>query len=185
MAGRVSAARSTPPGDAVDPTAFRALISRWGSGVSVVTAREEGHDGGLTVNALLSVSLQPPTLLVSLTHDADSTPVILRTRRFVVNLLSATQRSLSERFALAIPGPEKFSGVPVHRRADGPARLDGALASFECEVAETFAVADHQLILGRVVDLETGPDGLPLLFYRSRYGEPSGPDSLTLPPGRR
>jgi 3-hydroxy-9,10-secoandrosta-1,3,5(10)-triene-9,17-dione monooxygenase reductase component len=181
----VSAPTPKPSGDAVDPAAFRALISRWGSGVSVVTAREEDRDGGLTVNALLSVSLQPPTLLVSLTHDADSTPVILRTRRFAVNLLAAAQRPLSERFALAIPGHEKFSGVPVHRRENGPARLDGALAWFECEVAETFAVADHQLIVGRVVDVETGADGLPLLFYRSRYGEASGPDSVALPPGRR
>jgi 3-hydroxy-9,10-secoandrosta-1,3,5(10)-triene-9,17-dione monooxygenase reductase component len=181
----VSGAPSAPPSDSVDPAAFRALIARWASGVSVVTAREGDRDTGMTVNALISVTLHPPTLLVSLTQDADSTPVILRTRRFVVNLLAATQRSLSERFALAIPSPEKFEGVVLHRRHEGPARFDGALAAFECEVEQTMVVADHQLLIGRVVDLETGPDGVPLVFYRSRYGEPSGPDSVTLPPGRR
>jgi 3-hydroxy-9,10-secoandrosta-1,3,5(10)-triene-9,17-dione monooxygenase reductase component len=183
MAGRVSEGTSAP--GRVEPGAFRALISRWASGVSVVTAREGDRDTGLTVNALISVTLDPPTLLVSLTHDADSTPVILRTRRFVVNLLAATQRPLSERFALAIPSPEKFEGIALHRRAGGPARFDGALAAFECEVDQTWVVGDHHLIVGRVVDLETGADGVPLVFYRSRYGEPSGPDSVTLPPGRR
>ncbi len=176
---------TAPTDGGVDPGAFRALVARWASGVSVVTGREEDQDTGLTVNALLSVSLNPPTLLVSLTHDADSTPVILRTGRFIVNVLAGHQRALSERFALAIPSGEKFSGVALHRRGDGPARLDGALASFECEVAHVYAVGDHQLILGRVVDLETGPDGVPLLFYRSRYADPTGPESLTLPPARR
>ena len=171
---------SPVPGDA-----FRSLVSRWATGVSVVTARDGDRDSGLTVNALTSVSLQPPTLLISLTHDADTTPVVLRTRRFVVNVLAAGQRHLSERFAQTLPGPEKFKGLPIHRRGDGPARLDGSLAIFECEVVETHASADHQLLIGRVVDLEAGPDGAPLLFYRSRYGEPTGPDSLHLPAGRR
>jgi flavin reductase (DIM6/NTAB) family NADH-FMN oxidoreductase RutF len=175
---------SLPP-EGVAPDAFRALISRWASGVSVVTARDGGEDAGLTVNSLVSVSLHPPTLLVCLTHDADATPVILRTRRFAVNLLSADQRPLSERFAQAITRSEKFRGVAVHRLRDGPARLDGALASFECEVVEAIVSTDHHLFLGRVVDIESGVDGIPLLFYRSRYGEPSGADSVRLPPGRR
>jgi len=185
MAGRVSGASPTAADSGPDPGAFRALVSRWASGVSVVTAREGDRDTGLTVNALISVSLRPPTLLVSLTHDADSTPVILRTGRFVVNLLGGAQRPLSDRFASTIPSPEKFDGVALHRRGEGPARLDGALAWLECAVEHAYAFADHQLIIGRVVDLEAGPDGAPLLFYRSRYAETTGSDSLTLPPGRR
>jgi 3-hydroxy-9,10-secoandrosta-1,3,5(10)-triene-9,17-dione monooxygenase reductase component len=172
-------------GNAVDPQAFRGLISRWASGVSVVTAREGDRDSGLTVNSLVSVSLHPPTLLVCLTHDADSTPVIQRTRRFAVNLLAAAQRPLSERFAQAIPAHEKFSGVALHRKGNGPARLDGALAAFECEVVQIYTSTDHQLVLGQVVDQEIGPDVVPLLFYRSGYGEPSGPDTVKLPPPRR
>ncbi|MCI4354272.1 MAG: flavin reductase family protein [Thermoplasmata archaeon] len=171
--------------DGVAPDAFRALIARWASGVSVVTARDGAEDAGLTVNALLSVSLHPPTLLISLTHDADATPVILRTRRFAVNILSSEQRSWSDRFAQAIPRGEKFAGVPVHRVDDGPARLDGALGVFECALVETHVFSDHHLFLGRVVAVESGPDALPLVFFRSRYGEAAGTDSLTLPPGRR
>ena len=174
-----------PATPSVEPDRFRALIARWASGVSVVTARDGAEDAGLTVNALLSVALRPPTLLISLTHDADATPVILRTHRFVVNVLGADQRALSERFAQAVPRAEKFAGVPVHRRDDGPARLDGAIAAFECELTETHVVADHHLFIGRVVDLETGPDALPLIFFRSRYAEPAGADSLRHPPGRR
>jgi 3-hydroxy-9,10-secoandrosta-1,3,5(10)-triene-9,17-dione monooxygenase reductase component len=133
----------------------------------------------------VSVSLRPPTVLISLTHEADTTPVLLRTKRFVVNLLAADQRALSERFAQAIPATDKFASLPLHRRGSGPARLEGALAWLECDVEQTIVYSDHHLILGRVVDLEPGADGMPLLFYRSRYGETAGTDSVRLPPGRR
>ncbi|HEY6239012.1 MAG TPA: flavin reductase family protein, partial [Thermoplasmata archaeon] len=68
--------------------------------------------------------------------------------------------------------------------ADGPALLDGALAAFECELGQSLPVADHHVLIGRVVRMETGPDGPPLLFYRSRYGEPAGGDGVRFPPAR-
>jgi len=170
---------STLP-DAVDPDAFRRTIARWATGVAVVTAHEAGRDAGLTVNALLSVSLRPPLLLVSLTSDADTTPVIERTHRFAVSILSEGQRPLSERFAQTLSGDEKFAGLSVRRDADGVAVLDGALATLRCRVAQVVPIADHRLIIGRVTAVDAGSDGLPLLFYRSRYGEAAGTDSVRL-----
>jgi len=171
-----------PPG--VDPTAFRRAIARWATGVAVVTARDGGVDGGLTVNALLSVSLNPPMLLVSLTHDADTTAMIERSHRFAVSLLAASQQPWSDRFAQTIPSAEKFLGVPVHRGRDGIALLDGTLGAFECELERTIPVADHHVLVGRVVRIEPGVDAAPLLFYRSRYGEASAADTIRLPPGK-
>jgi 3-hydroxy-9,10-secoandrosta-1,3,5(10)-triene-9,17-dione monooxygenase reductase component len=162
----------------VEGEAFRRLIARWATGVTVVTSRDGEHDVGLTVNSLLSVSLKPPMVLVSLTNDADSTPVIARSGRFTVNLLSEGQRALSERFAKAVTSGEKFDGVSTHRGPSGVLRLDGTLGAFDCEVERTIPVADHQLIVGRVVELVAGTDGLPLLFYRSRYGETASPDTV-------
>ncbi|HXQ79552.1 MAG TPA: flavin reductase family protein, partial [Thermoplasmata archaeon] len=89
---------SSPP--KVDGSEFRNVMARWATGVSVVTARDGPLDAGLTVNAFLSVSLAPPSVLVSLTEDSDTTPVIERTGLFAVNFLAADQRALSERFAL-------------------------------------------------------------------------------------
>lgn len=165
----------------VDAPAFRRWMGRWPTGVSVVTAREGERDFGLTVNALLSVSLLPPTILVSLGHEADSTSVVARTGRFGVSLLSAEQRGLSERFAKTVPGEEKFRGVPIHRSPSGLPFLDGAVGSLEASVTKAVEVNDHTLFVGRVERLEFGNERTPLLFHRGQYAEPEGTELLRLP----
>lgn len=168
----------------VDRDTFRRLMGRWATGVSVVTAREGTQDAGLTVNALLSVSTAPPSVLVSLTRDADSLPVIERSGRFGVSFLAADQRSLSARFADAVPAAEKFRDVPVHRGPHGIALLDGSLGALECRVVARTSAFDHELIVGEVEYQEFGRDTLPLLFYRSAYGEEDASDRLRIPHGR-
>jgi flavin reductase ActVB len=155
----------------VEPAAFRAVMARWPTGVSVVTGHEDGHDVGLTVNAFLSVSLTPPTVLVSLSLDADSTAVVDRTGRFTVNLLAASQRDVSERFARTIPSGEKFGELPIERGAGSVPRLRDALAALECEVRSRLQVADHRVFVGEVIALHPGPDAPPLVFYHSGYAE--------------
>jgi flavin reductase (DIM6/NTAB) family NADH-FMN oxidoreductase RutF len=172
---------SAPPADA---TAFRRLMGRWPTGVSVVTSRDGERDFGLTVNAFLSVSIAPPTVLISLGHEADSTAVVARTGRFAVNLLAAEQRSHSERFARIAPPETKFQGVAIHRTSSGLAALDGAVAVFDAKVAKSVEVGDHTLFLGTVERMETGPETAPLLFVRSQYAESAGPDLVRLPKPR-
>jgi len=176
---------TTPTGlSAREPGRFRALMARWATGVAVVTAHAGNEDAGLTVNALLSVSLAPPSLLVSLAHDADTLPVLERSRHFGVTLLAADQRALSERFALPVPSAEKFRGVAFHRGPQGSALLDGALGAVECRVASQQPAYDHVLVMGEVIHEEGGSDGAPLLFFRSGYAETEGPERLHLPPRR-
>lgn len=175
-------APASPPSAA--GAAFRRLIARWATGVSVVTAREGENDFGLTVNALLSVSLSPPSLLVSLSHDADTTPVVHRTGRFGVTLLAHDQRPLSERFARMAPAAEKFDGLPLHRGPGGLALLDGGLAAFECRVVQEVESADHRLFVGVLEHAEAGRDVSPLLFFRSGYSELVAEGVLRLPAPR-
>ncbi|MFI5417991.1 MAG: flavin reductase family protein [Candidatus Lutacidiplasmatales archaeon] len=170
------------PQGTVDPRAFRRLMGRWATGVTVVTTSDGDFDAGLTVNSFLSVSLRPPLLLVSLAEDTEATPVIVRTRKFAVSVLSADQRALSERFGQAIPPAEKFRDVPIRRGELGLPLLVGATATFECRVVEAHPAADHLLVLGEVVRAEAGDDASPLLFFRSRYADRRGADGLTLAP---
>jgi len=172
---------STAP---VDAAGFRQLMARWATGVSVVTSQENGRDRGLTVNAFLSVSLDPPRLLVSITTDADAWPSIHSSGAFAVSVLSAAQRGLSQRFASRVTAEEKFAGVPVHRGVTGAALLDDSLAIFECRVDQEVPAGDHVLVLGRVVRQEEGPDASPLLFFRSGYGEAEPDDLVRLPRSR-
>jgi flavin reductase (DIM6/NTAB) family NADH-FMN oxidoreductase RutF len=160
-------------------------MARWATGVAIVTARDGASDAGLTVNALLSVSLVPPSLLISLTRDADTTPVIARSRAFAATFLAADQRELSERFAKTLPPSEKFTGVPVHRGLTGAPLPDGALGSIECRVVSTTPAFDHELFLGEVVAIELGPDRAPLVFQRSGYADAESDGRLRLPPSRR
>lgn len=166
----------------VDAAAFRHLMTRWSTGVSVVTAHDGSGDSGLTVNALLSVSLTPPSLLISLTQDADTTPVIQRSGSFVVNFLAADQRTVSERFAQALPAERKFRDLPIHRGNTGAALLDGTLGAAECKVVGWIPRYDHVLVVGEVVHQELGRDAPPLLFFRSGYSEADGNGRLHLPP---
>lgn len=165
----------------IDGPTFRRLMARWATGVSVVTAREFDADGGLTVNALFSVSLAPPSLLISLTRDADTTPLIERSGHFGVSFLAADQQELSVRFAQELSPAEKFRGVAFHRGPSGLALLDGALGAVECRVVSKTPAYDHLLILGEVVHHEFGRKALPLLFYRSGYGAALGTDTVRLP----
>jgi len=169
-----------PPTTPVDRTAFRTFMGRWPTGVSVVTARDGPVDAGLTVNAFLSISLTPPSVLVSLTLDADTTPVIERTSLFAVNFLAADQRALSERFSRPSPPGEKFAGLAVHRGRTGVALLDGTLGAIECRVVSRAPAYDHVLFVGEVVAQELGRDAPPLLFFRSAYAEVEGTDRLHL-----
>lgn len=166
---------------APDAGSFRRWMGRWPTGVCVVTSREGERDFGLTVNAFLSVSLVPPTVLVSLGHEADSTAVVARTGRYAITLLAADQRGLSERFAKTTPPEEKFRGVAVHRGPSGLALLDGALGWLDATVTKAVDLGDHTLFVGRVDRLEAGADRTPLVFHRGQYAEPESPDLIRLP----
>jgi flavin reductase (DIM6/NTAB) family NADH-FMN oxidoreductase RutF len=172
---------SPPP---VAPARFRALMARWPTGVSVVTAHHAGSDAGLTVNSLVSVSLTPPTVLVSLTTDADTLPVAEASGHFGVSFLAADQRALSEQFARTIPRAEKFAGIPVHRGPSGSPLLDGHIGALECRLVDRSVVRDHVLLTGEVVHTEPGRDAAPLVFFRSGYASAEGPEVLRLPPPR-
>jgi flavin reductase (DIM6/NTAB) family NADH-FMN oxidoreductase RutF len=173
----MSDAAAAPP----DPERFRELMSRWPTGVSIVTSHADGADSGLTVNAFLSISLTPPMVLISLTLDAETTPIIQRSRGFAVNLLASRQRALSERFARRVPGREKFAGLTVHRGPTGSPLLDGTLVSFDCRVRQEVPAGDHVLLLGEVVRAEWSRPEMPLLFFRSQYAEPDPGGGVRLP----
>lgn len=172
----------SPPGP-VEPSAFRAAMGRWATGVAVLTSHAGGEDAGLTVNALLSVTLEPATVLVSLQREVDTLPVLRRSRRFALSLLAAGQRELSERFARPVPSAGKFAGLRLRRGLGEVALLEGALGSLECRLVSETPSYDHVLVLGEVERLEEGADEAPLVFFRGAYASASEDGRITL--GRR
>jgi flavin reductase (DIM6/NTAB) family NADH-FMN oxidoreductase RutF len=151
----------------IDADTFRAVLGRFASGVTVVTARDaEGHDHGMTVSAFCSVSLDPPLVLACIGHDASMHPVIVREDRFGVSILTVGQEALARRFA--DQRSDRFDGVGYTRGRLGVALLDDAIAHLECTVVDRREAGDHTIVIGRVES--ASPDqGRPLVYYRGGY----------------
>jgi len=157
---------------ASDPEFFRAVMGHFVTGVSVVTAFDGDRPQGITVNALSSVSLQPPLVMIALDRRRFITPTVRATGRYAVNVLAENQQELSDCFAGAdvTPGRGEFCGAAWHPGETGLPLIDGAIAALECSVVETFSAGDHDLFIGHVDALNSRADHpQPLLFYRRRY----------------
>ena len=152
----------------LSPEEFRAALRQWPSGVSVVTS-QSSEPVGLTVSAFFAVSLIPPLVGVCLDRQTATLPVILATRRFAVNVLSAKQRALSELFASKPDERVRFRDTPLHPApgAHSPL-LAGAVLQLDCELEEAHEAGDHMLCVGRI-KLALAHPGQPLLFHGSGY----------------
>jgi 3-hydroxy-9,10-secoandrosta-1,3,5(10)-triene-9,17-dione monooxygenase reductase component len=157
---------------AIESDAFRRVMGHFVTGVTVISAFDGERPLGITVNALSSVSLDPPLVMVALDRRRFLTPVVRAAGRYAVNILAEDQQALSDCFAGApvIPGREAFCGAAWHPGPTGLPLLDGAIATLECTVVETFSAGDHDLFIGRVDGLGSEDQHpMPLLYYRRRY----------------
>jgi flavin reductase (DIM6/NTAB) family NADH-FMN oxidoreductase RutF len=146
---------------------FRRACGRFATGVTVATVLDtQSVPHGLTVSSFTSVSLDPPLVLICLGHAVTCIEAFRAASHFGLNVLSAAQRPISEKFARK--GHDRFDGTPWQRGETGVPLLPGCLAQIECEVHQRFASGDHDIFVGRMVRAEAA-DGDPLLYYASRY----------------
>ncbi len=151
----------------VDASAFRAVMRHYPTGVTVVTSLREGEPRGMTLNAFSSVAVDPPLLLICVNREARSYLYIATSRIFCVNLLSAGQRELAERFSGKIR-ERQFEGVPFDVDVTGAPVLAETIGHFDCEVAEEHHAGSHSIIIGRVVACTARP-GIPLGYFNAGY----------------
>ena len=153
---------------AIDARALRQVMGCFATGVTVITTLDQqGRPYGLTANAVTSLSLEPPLLLICVDRKAETFPHFFDSKVFVLNILAEDQEEISRRFATS--GGDKFSGL-VHRIGHlEPPILEGTLGHVECRIIETLEGGDHVVHIGRVEHAEAR-EGRPLLFFRGRYG---------------
>jgi flavin reductase (DIM6/NTAB) family NADH-FMN oxidoreductase RutF len=151
----------------VDPELFREVFGRFATGVAVITGSGPAGLGGMTANALCSLSLEPLLALVCFENQARTLPIVREAGRFGVNLLTVDQEELAGVFASKLPEAEKLDGVP-HRIRHGVPLIEGALAWAACNLRELIAGGDHTIAIGEVTALGLG-SGEPLLWYSGRY----------------
>jgi flavin reductase ActVB len=151
----------------VTPELFRSALSRFASGVTVVTTKDAaGNPHGITVSAFCSVSLDPPMVLICIEKTTGSHYAFPESGRFVVNILNADQKNISERFAS--PFDDKFDGIDLTMNVDGIAVLSGCLGILECRVRHAFDGGDHSIFVGEV-EHASAAEGDPLIYFRGNY----------------
>ena len=149
-----------------DPAlAFRRTLGMFATGVTVLTTRVGEQVHGMTANAFMSVSLQPPLVLISIDRRAKMGALLHEGTRFGVSVLEAKQTGLSDRFAGRVGDdlPEATFEV-IHETP----LVEGALAHLVARVVRSYWGGDHSLFLGQVEFARYG-DGRPLLFHGGRY----------------
>ncbi len=152
---------------------FRAALGRFATGVTVVSAVADGVDYAMTANAVTSVSLDPPMVLVCVYQDARFHDAVLASGEWGVSILAADARPSAVWLAThGRPLAGQLDPVPHHRGpVTGVALVDGSLATLECRTVATHPAGDHTVVIGEVVGVDL-PDHAadPLTYFRGQYG---------------
>jgi len=149
------------------PTHFRQLLGRFAAGVTVLAATDAaGRPVGMTASSVASVSLDPPLLLVAVSHESDMHPVLLDARHFGLSVLAEDQEGLSRRFAEE--EGDRFRDIAYRLSENGIPVLEGVVATIECAKHSAVPGGDHTVFFGRVIGGTTS-DRMPLVHYRGGY----------------
>ena len=147
---------------------FRLAMRQLAAGISIVTAGDDKERGGFTATSVISLSVNPPRLLVSVDSRSNTLPLLQKSQGLTINLLAHDQEHLAQVFAgrTHAQGSDRFAGASWrHYRGAGFA-LDGAIASVHCGVDETIERHGHVLVIGRVLASTTTP--APALIHWDR-----------------
>ena len=159
--------RATPIED------FREALSRFASGVTIVTALDSTErPRGFTASAFCSVSLQPPLVLVCLAATADCHSIFRPGVGYAIHILRADQEALALRFGQR--RHDKFEGVDVGTAEDGLPALSSALVRLSCRLQALHEGGDHSILVGGVESVSIG-DGMPAVYYNRHFWSMAGP----------
>ncbi len=151
-----------------DTRALRNALGRFATGIAIVTAIDPGgHPIGLTVNSFSAVSLQPALVLWCLDNGSHNLEAFRKASHHAINILSATQQDLSNRFA-TWPA-DRFVGLPWQAGAGGAPVFPDCCASFEVANETAHAGGDHTIFVGRVEKYSEAAELAPLLFHAGQY----------------
>jgi flavin reductase (DIM6/NTAB) family NADH-FMN oxidoreductase RutF len=148
---------------------FKYVMRQWASGVSIVTMQAEERRHGLTISGFLSISPEPPLVLISVGQELTSDTLLQASGAYAVNFLRDDQHELSDRFAGRLGEVDRFAGVTTHTAATGAPILADCLGWLDCRVVATHIVGDHTLFIGEVAAAGVNDPAKPLLYWNADY----------------
>lgn len=147
---------------------LRGLMRLWPHGVSILSVDFEGDTMGVTVSSLVSLSLEPPLVAVSIGKQASAYELLRRAGRFGISLLGAEQEDVARRFASGFPPLVHWQGIPTRAGRFAPL-IEGALGWVEAETRAEHDAGDHTLFIADVVAIEHGPSRRALVYRETSY----------------
>ena len=148
---------------------LRALLRDVPSPVGVVTVEAGGQAAGLTVDSLVSLSLEPPLVGVAVARQAALHELVREAGVFAISILAEGQEHLAQHFARGVPPIGLWAGIAAQPGELGPPVLDGALAWIECRLEAEHPAGDHTLFVGAVAAARRGPGRKALLHLGGAY----------------
>lgn len=151
--------------------AFRESMRQLAGGVSIVAAGTDGEFAGITATSVTSLSMEPPTILVCVNRASSLVPFLQRYWHFSVNVLSADQHEIANRFTgrTGFQGADRFGAGEWGTLATGAPVLTDALAKIDCKLEEVIDRHSHLIVLGRVVAAQARGAADPLLYWRGDF----------------
>jgi flavin reductase (DIM6/NTAB) family NADH-FMN oxidoreductase RutF len=151
----------------LSPDKFRQIASHWLSGVAVVTSvAADGKLVGMTMSAVMSLSLEPPQFLICVDNRAKTLAAISASRSFCINYLREDQEQVAQAFARS--GDNKFAALGHHAGETGAPILDGTVAFVECTLEAIHPGGDHSIVVGNAIH-GVAHGGDPLGYHRGNY----------------
>jgi flavin reductase (DIM6/NTAB) family NADH-FMN oxidoreductase RutF/DNA-binding IclR family transcriptional regulator len=153
----------------IDPKRFRQVLGHFPTGVAVITGIDaDGKPQGMAIGSFSSVSLDPPLVAFMPDKNSSSWPKFRDSGHFCVNILGGDQEIVCRAFAVS--GGDKFAELTWQPASSGSPILDGVLAWIDCDLEVIHEAGDHYIVIGRVRDLDSSGDTLPLVFFQGGYG---------------
>jgi flavin reductase (DIM6/NTAB) family NADH-FMN oxidoreductase RutF len=141
------------------------VMARLPAGVVVVSSRIDGEYRGMTVSSLVSISLEPPLVLVGLEHESATRAAVFQARAFNVSVLTRSQEFIADRLSGRAPAIDPtWRTLPHHLGENGIPLVDGCAAWLECRLVEVHPAGDHDIFMGEVEAADTG-SGDPLVLW--------------------
>lgn len=152
---------------AIEVQELRRVMGHFATGVTVITTKDkDGAPQGLTANAFMSLSLNPPLVIISVDKGATCYNCFATGNGYTVNFLSENQEEVSKRFATK--GIDKFAGLGWREGENGAAIIDGALGHVECRITQAYDGGDHTIVVGEILNAAANGER-PLLFFKGKY----------------
>lgn len=157
---------------ALDPKEQRRILGKFATGVTVASTKIGDETWGMTANAVTSLSLDPPLVILCVQKDSQSLDKFKDGGCYALSILAADQQELSDRFAFK--GPKDFSGLDTKTAETGAPILNGSLGWVDCKLKEILPGGDHDIFIGEIVAGEAPEGGEPLLYYGGKYAKLGG-----------